>query len=600
MSFKVKLNSINLNCAPMVTEGFNGESNLIGYMCKSSNMREIEGFENVENYNNNKPYVVGDVVSYQGSVFKMIEGAGPPGYAPDREGDRLWELVSGPGNRVHPGNEPPAYDNNKPYVVGNVVSYQGSVFKMVEGAGPAGYAPDREGDRLWELVSGPGNLVHPGKTVKAAQPVQQARSVQQAGNGQQAGRINIVEASYGINCNNSLRGNRTELFKGLMDGKQKVEYKFDYTKTGGDPAEGCGKILEVKFHCGDNNLQKLVVPAEAGYNGAVNIDCSKFANEQVQQQPVQVVQAQAQAQSSSSGLAKYVRLGGGNDWINLSQLVVKDSNGVNVSRGRPTTSSGVGAGGEEGNAVDGDEQPRHHPRGYHSSSNKDAFFQVTLDNPTNVSSVTVYGRNDFGGRMAGHKISLLDSNNKVIFTSNDLNSELKQVINITGNSDSSSKKSGSVKYVKLGGGNDWINLSQLVVFDSNGGNIAKGRPTTSSGVGFDGREEKAVDGSEQPRGHPNEYHSSSDKNAFFQVELEKPSIVSSVVVYNRSDCCSDRMGNGHKIYLLDSNKQVLFESNKLNGELKQVIDIPKLNESFTGVNYNDIFYSAFGKIDDSY
>ena len=103
MSFKVKLNSINLDCAPMVTEGFSGESNIIGYMCKSKNTRKIEGFENVQSYENNETvYNVGDVVSYQGSVFKMVEGAGPAGYAPDRVGDKLWELVSGPGNSVHP------------------------------------------------------------------------------------------------------------------------------------------------------------------------------------------------------------------------------------------------------------------------------------------------------------------------------------------------------------------------------------------------------------------------------------------------------------------------------------------------------------------
>ena len=321
MSFKLKLNSINFNCAPMVTEGFNGDSNLLGYMCKSTNSRNIEGFENAEAYDNNKPYKVGDVVSYQGSIFKMIEGAGPPGYAPDREGDKLWELVSGPGNKVHPGKGPAQYDNNKAYVVGDVVTYQGSVFKMIEGAGPPGYAPDREGDKLWELVSGPGNNVHPGKQ---SEPVRKA---------------------------------------------------------------------------------------------------------QVQAQDVQMAPAK-QNQPAISGSVKYVRLGGGNDWINLSQLVVTDSNGVNVAKGRPTTSSGVHGGGEESNAVDGDEQSRHHPKGYHSSSDKNAFFQVTLDKPTSVASVTVYARADFGGRMAGHKISLLDSNNNVLYTSDILTGELKQTINI--------------------------------------------------------------------------------------------------------------------------------------------------------------------------
>jgi hypothetical protein len=513
MSFKLKLKSLNLDCAPMITEGFNGKSNIIGYMCKNNRSRNIEGFQNVQAYDNvNITYQVDDVVSYQGSIFRMREGAGRPGYAPDRVDDKLWELVSGPGNAVH-----------RPK----------------------------------------------GKT------------------------INIVEASYGVNCNNNLRGNRTDFFRGLTAGKSSLDYRYDYTKTGGDPAVGCGKTLEVKFHCGDNNIQTLVVPPEAGYNGVVKIDCSsKNENEQavkVKEQPV-VNAVKSMSSRDSSGLVKYVRLGGGDNWINLSQLVVTDSNGNNVSRGRATTSSGVGAGGEEGNAVDGDEQPRHHPRGYHSSSDKNPFFQVTLDNPTNVASVTVYGRNDFGSRMVGHKISLLDSDKNVIFTSNSLNSELKQTINIPGinavarrdepvvaNSRSQSQPqndgSGLVKYVKLSGGNDWINLSQLVVKDSDGNNAARGAITSSSGVAFGGDESKAVDGVEQARDHPQGYHSNSDKNAFFQVELPKPTNVKSVTVYNRKDCCSGRMASGHKIQLLDSNKNVLFTSNNLIDAPQQTINI---------------------------
>jgi len=73
MSFKVNLNSINLDCAPMVTEGFNGETNLIGYMCKKNNMRDIEGFEDVQNYDNNIKYYRGDKVKYNGNVYTLTD-----------------------------------------------------------------------------------------------------------------------------------------------------------------------------------------------------------------------------------------------------------------------------------------------------------------------------------------------------------------------------------------------------------------------------------------------------------------------------------------------------------------------------------------------
>ena len=44
-------------------------------------------------YSGSKVYRVGDMVSFSGSTYKMVEGAGAPGYAPDRPGDRLWQKV---------------------------------------------------------------------------------------------------------------------------------------------------------------------------------------------------------------------------------------------------------------------------------------------------------------------------------------------------------------------------------------------------------------------------------------------------------------------------------------------------------------------------
>jgi hypothetical protein len=56
--------------------------------------RRITTVSNQSNiYDNNKLYKVGDIVGYKGSTYKMVEAAGFPGYAPDRVGDRLWQLA---------------------------------------------------------------------------------------------------------------------------------------------------------------------------------------------------------------------------------------------------------------------------------------------------------------------------------------------------------------------------------------------------------------------------------------------------------------------------------------------------------------------------
>jgi hypothetical protein len=89
-----------------------------------------------------------------------------------------------------------------------------------------------------------------------------------------ASNIKVTEASYGVNCNSSLRGNRTDLFKELTAGKPTFQYAYDYTKTGGDPAGGCAKTLEVKYNCDGGPNYKFTAPAEAGLNSQVKIDCS--------------------------------------------------------------------------------------------------------------------------------------------------------------------------------------------------------------------------------------------------------------------------------------------------------------------------------------
>ena len=85
--------------------------------------------------------------------------------------------------------------------------------------------------------------------------------------------IEIEEATYGGNCNAGLKGNRTDLFKGLANGKKELNYVYNYQATGGDPAAGCGKDLEIKYKCG-NESKIFKAPPEAGLNARVNLTCS--------------------------------------------------------------------------------------------------------------------------------------------------------------------------------------------------------------------------------------------------------------------------------------------------------------------------------------
>ena len=44
-------------------------------------------------YSNATTYKVNDIVIFNNDYYKMVEGAGQPGYAPNRVGDRLWSKL---------------------------------------------------------------------------------------------------------------------------------------------------------------------------------------------------------------------------------------------------------------------------------------------------------------------------------------------------------------------------------------------------------------------------------------------------------------------------------------------------------------------------
>jgi len=120
----------------------------------------------------------------------------------------------------------------------------------------------------------------------------------------------------------------------------------------------------------------------------------------------------------------------------------------------------------------------------------------------------------------------------------------------------------AVKVVMLAGGRNCLNFSQLVVLDQNGNNISKGRPTASSGQWEPtSSSDKAVDGNELPRSHPNESHGSaascSANVAYWKVTLDSPSTISAIILYNRTDCCQDRLAS-FNMHFFNTNGDLVY------------------------------------------
>jgi hypothetical protein len=132
----------------------------------------------------------------------------------------------------------------------------------------------------------------------------------------------------------------------------------------------------------------------------------------------------------------------------------------------------------------------------------------------------------------------------------------------------------NIAFVRIEGGSV-LNMSQLVVLDEYGNNISRGRPQQVNSETYgDANRTKANDGGEAPRPHPQEYHGRGADD-LWQIQLDGLKKVSAVIVYNRSDCCQDRMASGFVIKLYaprpTGGYTTVFVSNKLTAAPVQVI-----------------------------
>jgi hypothetical protein len=126
-------------------------------------------------------------------------------------------------------------------------------------------------------------------------------------------------------------------------------------------------------------------------------------------------------------------------------------------------------------------------------------------------------------------------------------------------------------------GAGYIQISQIVVKDANGKNIAKGAQTwASEPYGPQSVKSNAVDGNERTRAYPNIYHSKSNAaDTFITLEFNPPACISQIVLYGRSDCCPQQHAN-KTINILGQNgwNSVLYKSPPTTSDLVQTFNIP--------------------------
>lgn len=163
--------------------------------------------------------------------------------------------------------------------------------------------------------------------------------------------------------------------------------------------------------------------------------------------------------------------------------------------------------------------------------------------------------------------------------------------------------------IQIAGGKNCLNFSQLVAYDSKGNNVTIGRPTSGSGQWEPASNSaKAVDGNHAPRGHPNEYHSSAEACgatvSHWEVTLAKPTTISAIVIYNRADCCQDRLAS-YNMHMFNSAGDLVYWKPRMDTGLVNILKTDNTTNQVSQVKgganmycysnrYGDL-YNAFDK-----
>jgi hypothetical protein len=266
---------------------------------------------------------------------------------------------------------------------------------------------------------------------------------------------------------------------------------------------------------------------------------------------------------------RYVRVQlSGTDYLSLAEVQVMGTAppATNISQGKfATQSSTLQGNGGAGLAIDGNQDGNYYD-GSVTATNTDpnAWWQVDLGASASVSSISVFNRTDCcGGRLSDYWIFISDTP----FQASDTPATLQNRAG-TFASHQTSAPNPSVtipltaqgRYVRIQlSGTDVLSLAEVQVFGTGGivtpTNVALGKVASQSSTlpGFlTNGASVAVDGNTDGAFFDGSVTATNlDQNAWWQVDLGVSAAISTIAIFNRTDCCSTRL-NDYWIFVSDT------------------------------------------------
>lgn len=269
-----------------------------------------------------------------------------------------------------------------------------------------------------------------------------------------------------------------------------------------------------------------------------------------------------------NALIRYVKLeapSSGDHPINISQIACFNEAGHNVALNKSVTASSKYSTSMNPNSItDGVLKERPHPQSFHSGASTNDWLQINLGGDYHIKRCEIYNRSDCCQfRLISNRLIFMDANMNVRKSINIEKGENKVEIVVDENSGSGSDQ--KARFIKLqmpSSGDHYINISQIACFDTSNNNVAKGKTATSSTkYTNDQNPNNLLDGSLVARPHPQGFTSGRASGDWVLINLGSDHLIDHCVIYNRSDCCGNRLIDA-TLSLLDASQKE-FQSKKI-------------------------------------
>ncbi len=237
---------------------------------------------------------------------------------------------------------------------------------------------------------------------------------------------------------------------------------------------------------------------------------------------------------SVSAYARFVRVQlQGTNYLSLAEVQVFPP--INLALGQPAAQSSTLNGGSASRAVDGNTDGNwDHGSVSHTDLNAQAWWQVDLGAVMDVGQVVLYNRTD----CCRERLSNFD-----VWVSTDGATWAKTPVPGTAGDRTALPIYLPARFVRVQlRGTDYLSLTEVQVFPP--ANLAAGKTAIQSSTLNGGDASRAVDGNLDGNWLDGSVsHTDLNAQAGWQVDLGAVSNIGRVVLYNRTDCCSERLAN---------------------------------------------------------